>query len=108
MSLNYIFTQETNTPICKSEELCRKKTGDIIRKVRTARKAPGEERIYVAGEKEYDIWKSRENSGVPINESVQSEINAVRDELGLNYVFPWDDGYNGYTSSLKIKAHIER
>ncbi|MBO7520468.1 MAG: Ldh family oxidoreductase [Clostridia bacterium] len=90
------------------EELCRKKTGDIIRKVRTARKAPGEERIYVAGEKEYDIWKSRENSGVPINESVQGEINAVRDELGLDYVFPWEDGYKGYTADRKIKAHIER
>ena len=90
------------------EDLCRKKTGDIIRKVRTARKAPGEDRIYVAGEKEYDIWKERENSGVPINESVQSEINAVRDELGLSYIFPWEDGYKGYTTDRVIKAHIER
>ena len=90
------------------EDLCRKKTGDIIRKVRTARKAPGEERIYVAGEKEYEIWKQRENSGVPINESVQGEINAVRDELGLDYTFPWEDGYKPYKSDKKIKSHIER
>ena len=90
------------------EELCRKKTGDIIRKVRKARKAPGADRIYIAGEKEYEIWKQREPEGVPINESVQSEINAVRDELGLSYVFPWEDGYKGYNSDRKIKAHIER
>ena len=90
------------------EDLCRKKTGDILRKVRTARKAPGEYRIYTAGEKEYDIWKNRENSGVPINESVQGEINAVRDELGLSYVFPWEEGYAGYKKDRKIKSHIER
>ncbi len=90
------------------EDLCRKKTGDILRKVRTARKAPGEDRIYTAGEKEYDIWKNRENSGVPINESVQGEINAVRDELGLSYVFPWEEGYAGYKKDRKIKSHIER
>lgn len=90
------------------EDLCRKKTGDIIRKVRASKKAPGEDRIYVAGEKEYNIWKEREQQGVPINESVQGEINAVRDELGLDYVFPWEPGYKDYTSKQKISAHIEK
>lgn len=90
------------------EELCRKKTGDIIRKVRSARKAPGEERIYTAGEKEYEIWKEREDKGVPINESVQGEISAVRDELKLDYIFPWEEGYKPYKSDRKIKSHIER
>lgn len=90
------------------EDLCRKKTGDIMRKVRTAKKAPNQDRIYVAGEKEYEIWKTREKSGVPINESVQKEICEIRDELGLNYTFPWEDGYSGYKSDRKIKAHIER
>ncbi|MBE6741643.1 MAG: Ldh family oxidoreductase [Ruminococcaceae bacterium] len=90
------------------EELCRKKTGDIIRTVRASRKAPGEEKIYIAGEKEYNIWKEREPSGVPINESVQGELNAVRDELGLDYTFPWEEGYNGYESDYVPSAHIER
>ena len=90
------------------EELCRKKTGEIIRKVRASRKAPGEERIYIAGEKEYEIWKQREPHGVPINESVQGEINAVRDELGLKYTFPWEDNYVPYPETKKIKSHIER
>ncbi len=90
------------------EELTRKKTGDICRSIRASKKAPGEERIYTAGEKEYEIWKQREPSGVPINESVQGEINAVRDELGLAYTFPWEENYKPYDSGKKIKAHIER
>ena len=73
------------------EEICRKKAGDILRSMRASKKAPGAERIYTAGEKEYEIWLSRKDSGVPINESVQQEMNKVRDELGLTqYVFPWE------------------
>ena len=73
------------------EELCRKKTGDILRSIRASRKAPGCEHIYTAGEKEYLIWQQRKDSGVPINEAVQKEMSNVRDELGLTqYVFPWE------------------
>ena len=72
------------------EDACRKNAGDIIREVRSARKAPDAERIYTAGEKEYEIRLAR-HAGVPINESVQKEFIAVRDELGLNYKFPFED-----------------
>ena len=72
------------------EEIARKKAGDIIRGVRASKKAPGEDRIYTAGEKEYEIWLQRKDSGVPINESVQKEMNQVRDDLGLDYIFPWE------------------
>ena len=72
------------------EELCRKKAGDIIRGVRASRRMPGADRIYTAGEKEYEIRLARKD-GVPINESVQHEISQIRDELGLTeYVFPWE------------------
>ena len=73
------------------EELCRKKAGDIIRAVRNSKKAPGAEKIYSAGEKEHLVRLARKD-GVPINESVQKEILAVRDELSLTqYKFPWED-----------------
>ncbi len=72
------------------EEACRKNAGDIIREVRSVQKAPGAERIYSAGEKEYEIRLAR-HAGVPINESVQKEFIAVRDELGLDYKFPFED-----------------
>ncbi len=73
------------------QDLCRKKAGDILRAVRASKKAPGAERIYTAGEKEWNVWLSRKDSGVPINESVQKEMCGVRDMLGLTqYVFPWE------------------
>ena len=72
------------------EDVCRKKAGDILREVRSVQKAPGQDRIYTAGEKEYEVRLARE-SGVPINESVQKEFMAVRDELGLDYTFPWEE-----------------
>ena len=72
------------------EDVCRKKAGDIIRAIRASKKQPGAERIYTAGEKEYEIRLARKD-GVPINESVQGEMSAVRDKLGLSqYVFPWE------------------
>jgi len=73
------------------EDVCRKKAGDILRAIRASKKTPGADRIYTAGEKEYEIWLSRKESGVPINESVQAEMIKVRNELGLTqYAFPWE------------------
>ena len=73
------------------EEATRKKAGDIIRSVRNSQKAPGQDRIYTAGEKEWLVWQERKDKGVPINESVQAEMITVRDELKLNkYIFPWE------------------
>ena len=73
------------------EALCRKKAGDIMRKLRASKKAPGQDRIYTAGEKEHLVWLERKDKGVPINESVQLEMNQVRDELKLTqYKFPWE------------------
>lgn len=89
------------------EELVRAKAGEICRSMRASKKAPGAERIYTAGEKEYDIWKEREPHGVPINEAVQKEINDVRDKLGLNYTFPWEDNYVPYEKEEAIISHIE-
>ena len=68
----------------------KKTAGDILRELRGSQKAPGEERIYTAGEKEWDVWQSRKDSGVPINEAVQKEFSAVRDRFQLSYTFPWD------------------
>ena len=70
-------------------EAFKKTAGDILR---NSEKAPGAERIYTAGEKEYLVWQKRKDSGVPINDAVQKELIAVRDELGLTqYKFPFED-----------------
>ena len=102
------FFMAIDTEHFVGEDATRKKVGEILREIRASKKAPGAERIYTAGEKEYEIWKQRKNSGVPINEAVQNEINETRDALGLDYVFPWEDGYTPYVKEEKITAHIER
>lgn len=73
-------------------EAFKKTAGDILRDLRNSTKAPDAERIYTAGEKEYLVWQKRKDSGVPINDAVQKELIAVRDELGLTqYKFPFED-----------------
>lgn len=70
----------------------KKTTGDICRALRASEKAPGAERIYTAGEKEYEIWMTRKDSGVPVNDAVQKELIKIRDELKLTqYKFPFED-----------------
>ena len=69
----------------------RKTAGDICRALRASKKAAGHERIYTAGEKEYLTWLERKDKGVPVGEAVQKEIIAVRDELGLDYRFDFEN-----------------
>ncbi len=68
----------------------KKTAGDILRALRASEKAPEEERIYTAGEKEYLVWQERKDKGVPLGEAVQKEILAVRDQLKLPYTFPFE------------------
>lgn len=73
------------------EDAFKKTAGDILRELRASEKAPGHDRIYTAGEKEWDVWCDRKANGVPVNEAVQKELCKVRDDLKLTqYVFPWE------------------
>jgi L-2-hydroxycarboxylate dehydrogenase (NAD+) len=66
-------------------------SGTICRQLRESRKAPGHERIWTAGEKEYDAWLERKGKGAPVNKSLQKQIEVVREECGLSqYTFPFD------------------
>ncbi|MDD4113063.1 MAG: Ldh family oxidoreductase [Herbinix sp.] len=71
-------------------ESFKKTSGDILRDLRASKKAPGEDRIYTAGEKEYLAYLDRKDKGVPIGESVQKEFITVRDSLGLDFRFPFE------------------
>jgi LDH2 family malate/lactate/ureidoglycolate dehydrogenase len=61
----------------------KKNVGDLLRELRSSKKAPGCERIYTAGEKEYLFWQAEKDLGVPINPALQKELLAIRNELGL-------------------------
>ena len=69
----------------------KKTAGGICRGLRDSKKAPGVDRIYTAGEKEWLAWQDRKDKGVPVGESIQKEILAVRNELKLPYHFPFED-----------------
>lgn len=59
-------------------------TGEIMRQLRNSRKAPGAERIYTAGEKEYLAYLERQETGVPVGAVLQNQMVQMRNDLGLN------------------------
>jgi len=68
----------------------KKIAGNIMRTLRSSKKAPGKNKIYTAGEKEYYAEKEREREGIPLNKSLQRDIKIMQHELGINkYKFPF-------------------
>ena len=62
--------------------------GNIVRELRNSQKAPGESRIYSAGEKEYEMEIQRRKSGIPVNSSILQDLIVMREMLGLSkYTF---------------------
>ena len=70
----------------------KKTAGDILRALRSSRLAPGFDRIYTAGEKEYLSWQRQKDTGLVIDDrSIQRELMEVRDNFGLTkYRFPFE------------------
>ncbi|MFX1568909.1 MAG: Ldh family oxidoreductase [Promethearchaeota archaeon] len=65
-------------------------TGNIMRELRSSKKMPGKNKIYTAGEKEYNSEQKRRAKGIPINKSIQKDIKIMQKELGLDqYDFPF-------------------
>ena len=65
-------------------------TGAIIRDLRSSTKAPGQTRIYTAGEKEYEHEKKVRKEGVAINPNLQKEMKIMQEGLKLDqYQFPF-------------------
>jgi LDH2 family malate/lactate/ureidoglycolate dehydrogenase len=71
-------------------EAFKKTAGDILRSLRSSKKAAGQSRIYTAGEKEYLAFIERSKKGIPINPAVRASLTAVRDENGVAFKFPWE------------------
>lgn len=69
----------------------KKTTGDILRELRASKLAPGEERIYTAGEKEHLAWEYRKDKGVPVNEALQRDMIELKKSLNLTqYEFDFE------------------
>ncbi|MEM5775007.1 MAG: Ldh family oxidoreductase, partial [Anaerolineaceae bacterium] len=65
----------------------KKTTGEILRTLRNSNRVPGEDRIYTAGEKEFELEKIVPEQGIAIVPSIQKDMVAIQKELGLNYPF---------------------
>ncbi len=67
----------------------KKNVGNILRDLRNSRKATGHDRIWTAGEKEWDVWQYRKDKGVPFNDPLKKSFSEVNDKLNLGYSLPF-------------------
>jgi LDH2 family malate/lactate/ureidoglycolate dehydrogenase len=55
----------------------RKTAGNILRELRQSKRMPGQDRIYTAGEKEYNNWMFRKDRGVPFTDELLGEFRGL-------------------------------
>ena len=87
--LGHFFMAVDIEQFCPLDEF-KHTTGQILRELRSSRKAPGRHRIYTAGEKEFDNEQRIRLEGVPVIPNLQKEIKFLQSELELwQYNFPF-------------------
>jgi L-2-hydroxycarboxylate dehydrogenase (NAD+) len=64
--------------------------GAIMRDLRNSEKAPGETRIWTAGEKEHFARQYRMEHGCPVPKALQKVMTDCRERWNLNFTYPWD------------------
>jgi len=63
----------------------KKDMDDVIRRLRNSAKAEGEDRIYVHGEKEYELEEKYRREGIPLYHKVYDDLKAIGDEVGVAF-----------------------
>ena len=61
----------------------KKTTGDILRELRASKKMPGHDRIFTAGEKEFETWKARKDKGITFSDQLLEEFRGLCKSYGL-------------------------
>jgi LDH2 family malate/lactate/ureidoglycolate dehydrogenase len=64
--------------------------GAICRDLRASKKAPGRDRIYTAGEKEFLAWQYRKVHGCPVPPPLQKQMIDLRNRFKMNYSFAFE------------------
>jgi len=64
-------------------EQFKKNIGDLLRELRSVNKFPGKDRIFTAGEKEYEIEKTVKEKGVSINSNLLSDLKYIDNLLEI-------------------------
>jgi len=70
------------------EEIFKKIAGEIMRKLRNSEKMPHEDRIFTAGEKEYEALKSKK--GIEVDKKLMKQLVEIRDQFNLQYRFSFE------------------
>lgn len=87
--LGHFFMAINIEHFCPLDEF-KRTTGQILRDLRASKKAPGQPRIYTAGEKEWENEKIVRREGIAVIPNLQKEIKFLQSELGLRqYAFPF-------------------
>ena len=58
---------------------------DLIRRLKNSPKAEGRERIYIHGEKEFELEKKYRREGVPLHLKVFEDLKALAEEAGIPF-----------------------
>jgi LDH2 family malate/lactate/ureidoglycolate dehydrogenase len=61
-------------------------TGAMLRELRSARREPGAERVWTAGEKEWETERHRREHGIPVSPELLRELNGLADDLGIERI----------------------
>lgn len=89
-NLGHFFIAIDPSAFCEIDDF-KRKTGELLRQLAGAKKQPGADHVYIAGEKEYFAWIEREKTGIPISKATQQEFLQIQKELGLEkYEFPFE------------------
>jgi LDH2 family malate/lactate/ureidoglycolate dehydrogenase len=78
-----------DTEAFMGSEVFKKTAGDILRELRNSKLAPGQDKIFTAGEKEYLTFLERKDKGVPLNEAVQEDFKKVVKMFDLDVLLPF-------------------
>jgi L-2-hydroxycarboxylate dehydrogenase (NAD+) len=58
---------------------------DIIQILKDSAKAEGQDRIFIHGEKEFEMAEERMREGIPLHPKVAKDLQAIGEELGVPY-----------------------
>jgi LDH2 family malate/lactate/ureidoglycolate dehydrogenase len=68
-------------------DLFKERMDEMIDRLKTAEKAEGQGRIFVHGEKEYDMHALRELNGIPIDEKTAESLKGYSEEFSIDLEF---------------------
>ena len=58
---------------------------DLQRRLKGMPKAEGQDRVYIAGEKEFAAALRRSREGIPLDPKVAADLRAIAREVGVVY-----------------------